>query len=173
MRMTADEFRRHAEKGHRYAPRLARRVDGLAERDGDALVFDIARKLDAPHSWRLHFSQAHRATKWWEQTFETALQLRNGDPAFAAWRAGAARAKGRRRVTVIRVVASKREFIKDDDNLRFTVKPINDALRRLGLIEDDRRELLEQPLPEQRVSTDRSARTIVRIEPVTQEAQRL
>lgn len=72
----------------------------------------------------------------------------------------------RRRVTVIRQVRQRSHFIRDDDNLRFAVKPLNDALTRAGLLYDDSREWLEQGMPVQEVSPDRQVRTIVRIERV-------
>lgn len=76
----------------------------------------------------------------------------------------------RRRVSVIRVVANKRHFCTDDDNLKFSLKPLLDALKRVALITDDKREWLEQPaLPEQQVAEDRIAKTIVRIERISQE----
>ena len=174
MRMRQDVLARLEDRGRRYGARLSRgrRVDGIAHRDGEALIFEVARKLDSPNTWRAHWAVEHKLTQWWERTFETALALRGADPAYAKWLPTAPRAKGVRRVSVVRVVTSRRQFIKDDDNLRFTTKPINDALKRLGLIEDDRRELLEQPLPEQRVSPTGMAWTFVRIEPVpSQEAQ--
>ena len=77
----------------------------------------------------------------------------------------------RRRVSVIRVVKYRHHFISDDDNLKFALKPLLDALKRLGYLYDDKREWLDQPaLPEQQVATDGICRTIVRIERLNQES---
>lgn len=80
------------------------------------------------------------------------------------------RRQERRRVSVIRIVKYRHHFISDDDNLKFALKPLLDALKRAGYIYDDKREWLDQPaLPEQRVAEDGIARTIVRIERVSHE----
>lgn len=80
------------------------------------------------------------------------------------------RRQERRRVSVIRIVKYRSHFISDDDNLKFALKPLLDALKRAGYIYDDKREWLDQPaLPEQQVATDGVCRTIVRIERVSQE----
>lgn len=70
-----------------------------------------------------------------------------------------------RRVTVTRIVTTARHLITDDDNLKFALKPLLDALKRSGLLYDDSREWLEQPsLPEQRVDKTIEPTTIVRLE---------
>jgi hypothetical protein len=69
------------------------------------------------------------------------------------------------RVEVERHVPSARNFIRDDDNLRFSVKPLLDALKRQGYIKNDSRKWLEQPTPTQHVSADGKDWTVVRIEP--------
>ena len=71
------------------------------------------------------------------------------------------------RLTVERQVPTRRHFIRDDDNLRFSVKPLCDALKRGGYIYDDSRKWLEHPTPTQSVSPDGQDWTIVTIEPVT------
>jgi hypothetical protein len=63
-------------------------------------------------------------------------------------------------------VPSARNFIRDDDNLRFAVKPLLDALKRQGYIKNDSRKWLEHPTPTQSVSPDGKDWTIVTIEPV-------
>lgn len=60
----------------------------------------------------------------------------------------------RRRVEVIRLAPARRNFIRDDDNLRFAVKPLLDALKHVGLIRDDHRKWIDLPLPTQDVSSD-------------------
>jgi hypothetical protein len=71
---------------------------------------------------------------------------------------------GKQRVVVERQVASARNFIRDDDNLRFSVKPLLDALKRQGYIRNDSRKWLEHPTPTQSVSPDGKAWTLVTIE---------
>jgi hypothetical protein len=70
--------------------------------------------------------------------------------------------KQRRRVTFTRIVPSARNFIRDADNLMFSVKPALDSLKRLGLIYDDSMKWLEQPIPTQEVGKDWA--TVIQIE---------
>ncbi len=65
----------------------------------------------------------------------------------------------RRSVEVIRYVPSARNFLKDDDNLRFSVKPVLDALKHMGLLFDDRREWAAVGEPKQEISHDKTAWT--------------
>lgn len=138
-------------------------------------------KLESPNRLRhAHRSTRNRETKIWQ----AALSVIGGYNVKAwsvvdgvEWRTDGRghkqpfelRRKERRRVTVIRQVATRRQFIRDDENLHYTLKPVNDALKRLGLLYDDSRTWLEQPPVEQQVSPDGVARTIVRIERVSQE----
>lgn len=137
----------------------------------------LPKKLESPnktrgHHWRIRA----RETKWWETLVRVAgaqipdlkdwsvivrteTRMERGK-----WRIVEERRKERRRVTVIRQVKNRQHFILDDDNLQFSAKPLNDALRRLGLVYDDRRTWMVQPMPLQEVSPDGVARTIVRIE---------
>lgn len=133
-------------------------------------------KLQSPNKLRgFHWHTRHRET----QVFQAALSIIGGVDlktwsvvTGVEWRVDQRghqkpyeiRRKERRRVTVIRQVATRRQFIRDDENLHFAVKPLNDALKRLGLLYDDSRTWLEQPPVEQQVSPDGQARTIVRLE---------
>jgi hypothetical protein len=139
----------------------------------------IPKKLESPNATRgYHWRRRHRDTLRWE-----ALVCLVGvhTPTFSQWNliTGArsrlwrgrvqvltVRRRERRRVTIIRQVASRRHFIRDDDNLQFSAKPLNDALKRLGLVYDDTRTWMVQPLPTQQVSPNGVAWTIVRIEPI-------
>lgn len=73
---------------------------------------------------------------------------------------------GRMRVTVERIVPSGRNFIRDDDNLRFSVKPLLDALKRQGYIRNDSRKWLDHPTPTQSISEDGQDYTVVSLEPI-------
>lgn len=133
------------------------------------LRLEIPRELKSPNRWQgRHWRYKHRETHEWEQAVWCAmLQQRpdmlrvppikalamifRGEPVFGC--------REERRVVVTRECPSRRNFVKDEDNLRFSVKPLNDALKRLGLIRDDSRKWLEQPMPTQEVSADGRWRT--------------
>lgn len=144
----------------------------------DVLELVIARRLESPNKTRgYHWRRRHRETMWWEALIKVAaanperLQQWNliTETHVRKGRTGKfyicdARKHERRRVTVVRFVRKAQAFIRDEDNLRFCVKPLNDALKRLGLICDDSRELLEQPPVEQRIAPDGVEKTVVVIE---------
>lgn len=142
----------------------------------DVLELVLPLKLQSPNKLRgFHWRSRHKETK----VFQAALSVIGGVDlkpwsvvTGVEWRTDARghkqpfeiRRKERRRVTVIRLVKSRRQFIRDDENLHFAVKPLNDALKRLGLLYDDSRTWLEQPPVEQQLSPDGLPKTIVRIE---------
>lgn len=68
-------------------------------------------------------------------------------------------AKEKRLVEIIRYVPSKRQFIKDKENLMFGCKALKDALNRAGLIKEDSMKWLED-VYYQEVG---EAKTVVRI----------
>lgn len=140
----------------------------------NVLRLDIPRELASPNTWNgRHWRYKHRISQEWEKEiaygvaavmkprdFVDALAAMNG-PKFCGLTVG------KMRVTVERYVPSARNFIRDDDNLRYSTKPVNDALKRQGYIKDDSRKWLEQPMPTQHVSEDRkSYRTVIYIEPI-------
>lgn len=143
----------------------------------------LPHKLESPNIVRgFHWRAWRRETRMWQMLVRTAAP----SGTIEAWslilesipkldkrghyKFVEQRKKERRQVTVIREVASARRFIRDDDNLRFSTKPLNDALKRLGLVYDDNRHWMVQPDVEQRVSVDGKDRTIVRIQRLSQEA---
>lgn len=143
----------------------------------DILELIIPRKLQSPNKTRgYHWRTRHRETKVWEALVRIAglqadvaswsliLSTETRQGPTGRWYIVEERKHERRRVTIVRQVPNSCHFIADDDNLRFAAKPINDALKRLGLVYDDRRTWMEQPMPIQEVSPDKTARTIVRIE---------
>ncbi len=133
--------------------------------EGDRIVLRIPRELPSPNTWNgRHWRYKHQLSQTWEQellyaSFEMAAGVTGhaGSGAFSAL-AVLAQAKrsgpSRKRVSVTREVPSARHYIRDDDNLRFSVKPLLDALKRLGYIRNDSRKWLELPTPEQQVSAD-------------------
>jgi len=137
------------------------RGTGWVTRDGDRWSYHLARILKSPNTWQgRHWRVKDRDTREWQVALAWAVWLSSchGEPP--------PQATGRVRVTVTRFVPTRRHFIRDEDNLRFCTKPLNDALTRLGWIRDDSRRWLEQPLPSQRVSVDHRHWTVVTIEPI-------
>ena len=114
-------------------------------RAGDAWVLVVARKLETPNRYRAHWSlQNHARVQWERELREAVAQALQA----ASW--GSVLELGRRPacaekmvLQIVRLVASSREFIRDDDNLAFSRKGPSDALKRVGLLKDDRREWLE------------------------------
>lgn len=84
----------------------------------------------------------------------------------------------RRRVVLTRLVPHARNFMRDDDNLAFCGKSLLDAMKRVGMLSDDKREWLELPRPTQAVSPDRTYTTVIEIQrlafvaPSTRKARR-
>lgn len=115
-------------------------------------------RLASPNTWNgRHWRVKHRISQDWEQWVLVTARSAYAWP----WRSD----DQRLRVEVERHVPSLRNFIRDDDNLRFAVKPLLDALKRLGYIKNDSRTWLDHPTPTQHVSVDGKDWTIVRISP--------
>lgn len=111
------------------------------------MTLRIPRELRSPNAWMWkHWRIKQRERSEWEAELMVACVKRDRYHSF-----GTRIVPFRSRVTVTRIVPSRRNFIKDDDNLRFAVKPLNDALKRKGLIYEDSRNYLEQPMPTQEV----------------------
>jgi len=119
----------------------------------------IPRRLESPNTWNgRHWRVKHRVSQEWQSEIQLAAALAHiGPPRSQA---------GRRRVQVERQVPSARNFIRDDDNLRFSVNPLLDALKRQGYIRNDSRTWLEHPTPTQSVSEDGRDWTVVTITPI-------
>jgi len=102
----------------------------------------------------------HRISQEWDCYFDGACPTEKGKRNIFALLVASNSVRPKReqtqrvRVAVAREVPSGRNFIRDDDNLRFCVKPLLDALKRLGFIRNDSRKWIELPTPEQRISTD-------------------
>lgn len=142
----------------------------IANRATEPFTLRIPRELKSPNKWQgRHWRYKHRETTEWEQAIHVAYAMRRGVMVATQSRiAGVlgASAPLKAKVTVTRIVPSARNFIRDDDNLRFSTKPLNDALKRLGLIHDDSRRWLEQPQVRQEVSGIGEWATVITIEPV-------
>jgi Holliday junction resolvase RusA-like endonuclease len=133
------------------------------------MVLKIPRRLDSPNTWNgRHWRVKHRLSQQWEQAVWVEAAMTRGRPTvaqIARQHLGGGEPR-KMRVTVERQVPSKRNFIRDDDNLRFAVKPLLDALKRGGYVYDDARKWLEHPTPTQCVSEDGKDWTIVIIEAI-------
>jgi hypothetical protein len=70
----------------------------------------------------------------------------------------------RRRVVLTRLVPSARNFVKDEDNRAYLGKSLFDAMKRVGMLTDDKRELLDAPIPTQAVSPDGTYTTVIEIQ---------
>lgn len=69
-----------------------------------------------------------------------------------------------RRVRVFRFVPHVRHLIRDDGNLRSCDKHVLDAMKRVGLIHDDRRTWLEHLPPDQFIAPDRNFWTVIKLD---------
>lgn len=135
-----------------------------------ALELRIPRRLESPNIWNgRHWRVKHRITQEWEKEICCAARF-SSRAALAHWQThGHAAAERKARIEVERHVPSGRNFIRDDDNLRFSVKPLLDALKRQGYIRNDSRMWLEHPTPTQHVSADGKDWTVIRIAPAEKE----
>jgi hypothetical protein len=154
------------------APVHARLLGGAVERDG-VLEIQIPFRLELPNQDRgHHWSKKHKLTRQWEQwiaVFAGGIlapwKLRGEERVVKTeqgFKIRTKRQRQRRRVSITRIVSHRRYLSKDDDNRRYVSKPILDALNRLELLTDDRREWLEHPEPLEDIGAEDV--TIIRIE---------
>lgn len=138
----------------------------------------IPRELVSPNKWNgHHWRIKHRISQDWENAIVSAvcdvfvstnggIDFPNALMAACGPRKVLGYDAGRVRVSVTREVPSGRNFIRDDDNLRFCVKPLLDALKRQGYIRNDSRKWIELMTPEQKVSADGKHWTEIAIEAI-------
>jgi hypothetical protein len=149
-------------------------IDGVI--DPSDLTLRMPKELVSPNRWNgRHWRVKHRLSQDWEQALggglldawaaqtEAKPNLYVATVAMMGPRWAVGYVAPRMRVAVTRACPSRRRFIRDDDNLRFCVKPLLDALRRQGYIRDDSRTWIDLPTPEQIVSADGGWWTIVRL----------
>ena len=147
--------------------------------NADLLEIRVPIRLSSPNATRgHHWSRRHAETNTWELLIPAYAPAGHGSWSLVASATLTQDRRGRRRVklqrirecrrvTVTRLVPSSRNFIRDEENLRFSTKPVNDALKRLGFLYDDSRRWLEQPLPREEVAPDGRDVTVIQIERVT------
>lgn len=137
------QLARHAVRDIRhYDCPIGIRVDDGAWRGAWILV--LHQKLETPNKFKAHWSMQGSSRTKWERLLKAAVLRALG---VASWES----LKILDRVPVctekmalqlIRLVVASREFIRDDDNLAFSRKHLQDCLKPLGLVKDDRREWL-------------------------------
>lgn len=117
----------------------------LGLRIGDAWLFVIAEKLQSPNKTMASWMLQQSARKKWQRLLEPAIAKAEGAASFNWLRqlGRQPRCAEKMALQIVRLVASSREFIKDDDNLAFSRKQASDAMKHLGLLKDDRREWLD------------------------------
>jgi Holliday junction resolvase RusA-like endonuclease len=136
----------------------------------EPLILRVPRELKSPNVWNgRHWRYKHRESQEWEQfIWATLAKQARAQSVMAVLTVMNALPPKRvctekRKVSVTRLVPSARNFIRDDDNLRFSVKPLLDALKRLGLIRDDNRKWIDLPMPVQAVSPAKNWATVIEI----------
>lgn len=145
-------------------------VGAVTVHDDGAIVVVLPHRLHSPNSATLgaHWRVKQREKKAWLARLRLALQGRRQlsivDLKYPLNALGLPPVTGRRRVRIVREVPSRRNFIRDDDNLTFSSKHLVDALAELGLIRDDARAWCELVRPEQKVSDDGRDRVVIRVE---------
>lgn len=119
------------------------------------MILRVPRELVSPNKWNgKHWRTKHRLTQAWEQDIAWLARAQRLEPPATP---------GRCRVAVTRETPNGHHWIRDDDNLRFCVKPLLDALKRSGYIKNDSRKWLDLPTPEQKVSADGQHWTVIEI----------
>lgn len=109
--------------------------------------FLIPHKLEGTNAgmWGGHWGRKHQATDQWEVLMKIVLADFAKADTVTAFRPHYIRALnlppvvGKRVITVTRFTPSRRNFLKDDDNDAMAMKPLVDAIKRLGLIRQDSR----------------------------------
>lgn len=140
-------------------------------------TFRIPRELESVNVWNgRHWHVKHRISQAWEKAFREAIVMSMGgrslQDVLIAMCLGSKvngvvlRREEPRRVTIQRQAPSLRRFIKDDDNLAASSKPVLDALKRCGLIRDDGRKWCQLVVAPQTVSDDGQFRTVVSLESI-------
>lgn len=117
----------------------------IGVRVGEAWALVIAEKLTSPNAWKASWMLQQAQRKKWEKLLKPAILQALGVASWE-WLGQLGRTPETHcKVTmqIVRLVPSSREFIRDDDNLAFSRKQVTDALKRLGLLKEDRREWLD------------------------------
>jgi hypothetical protein len=148
----------------------------LAEYDGAALVIRIRKALKNDNSGNRnpHWSKKNQKRKQWQASIINALVFSLGPdkvmemlpPASGVCGARGTRCETRVRMSILRLVPSKRNFVRDTfENLPWTAKELRDAVKNVGLIRDDSPKWTPTTI-DQAVSDDGEYWTVIRLEPL-------
>lgn len=124
---------------------VRRHTSGPVERDGRKVLV-CQTDLRTPNDWnnKLHGRYVYLGErKKWERLFRNVHFFWGKQPEGV-----------RRRLTVVRQVPNRNYLIKDFGNKVFTLKPVEDALVRAGVIIDDAEQYLESVPPIQEIVKD-------------------
>lgn len=136
---------------------------------GQAWAFVIAEKLTSPNKWKASWMLQQGQRKKWEGLMQGAILKALGVASWQ-WLEQLNRKPDttvKMTMQIVRLVASSREFIEDDDNLAFSRKQVTDAMKRLGLLKEDRREWLEALTIHQDVAPNGRALTVFLLWPTS------
>jgi hypothetical protein len=134
-----------------------------------AWIFRLPHELRTPNAtiWRPWTGLAADRARW-ERAFRAEIREWLSMRTIAGWTPHDSLAwphllahKERRHLTVTRYVPSPRHFMRDERNLQFSIKGLEDALVHAQLIVDDRREWLTCDPVTQHVSPDGKFYTVV------------
>jgi hypothetical protein len=150
---------------------VTRRGTGVwayVERAGERVTLKIGLELRSPNKtlWA-HWRAKQNERQKWEKAITAALAVErnHGDWRFQDGAPKPVPPAPRVRVSATRYVPHRRRFIRDDDNLVFAMKPVLDALKACGLIQDDRRSCCQLETPRQVAGTSPAPWTEIVIEP--------
>jgi len=122
------------------------RVAEIATVTSSGITIRIQRQLLSPNAYLgRHWREKNRERKRWQAHIVNAIASSCASSVVRELVSNEVLPGGQghcdqvRRVAVTRFAPHVRRFIKDDDNLRFSVKPILDALKHVGLIQHARR----------------------------------
>lgn len=127
-----------------------------------AWIFVIAQKLETPNKIMAHWSLQKSVRDKWQRQFEAAILKTLG---VASWKYLAQ--LGRlpacaepMQMQIVRLVKSTAEFIRDGDNLSFSRKGAQDAIKKCGLVHDDKMSKLTVHPTKQEVAPNGHALTV-------------
>ena len=141
------------------------------------LTFTLPKELVSVNKWYLrHWRVKYTHSQAWETMIRAAVCDYTGATdlprvLLVMSMGHQTRTQTPKLVTITRMCPSLKRFIRDDDNLSASCKPLLDAIKRCGLIKDDARKWCELIVAPQVVSPDGLFWTIVEIEPLGREHQ--
>lgn len=138
------------------------------ERDG-SIEIRLPHKLESPNAkLHAHWRERHREKQAWHARLLLVIGDAAGKRSVAAYHRpldalNLPPVRAKRIVRFDRQVSSSRSFIRDHENLVYSVKHCLDQVKKLGFICDDSMKWIDLVVT-QRVSDDRRDWTVIRIE---------